>query len=67
MDTVIVPQMEVNTEEDLRHFLELARLEMRHAVARMDERGERIERTLARMDERDRRFAELLHDVQAPL
>ena len=64
MDTVIVPQMEVNTEEDFCRFLELANVEMRHLLARMDERAERSAAINARVDATLDRIEERLRHVQ---
>lgn len=65
MDTVIIPQMEVNTEEDFCRFLELANIEMRHLLARMDERAERSLEINAQTDATLARIEERLRHVQA--
>ena len=65
MDTVIIPQMEVNTEEDFRRFLELANVEMRHLLARMDERAERSAEINARTNANIKSIEERLRHVQA--
>lgn len=65
MDTVIVPQMTVETEEDLSRFLDLANLEMRHLLARMEERSEHSVRVHAQIDATLDRIEERLRHVQA--
>ena len=64
MDAVIIPQMEVNTEEDFCRFLELANLEMRHLLARMDERAKRSAEINARSDANIKRVEERLRHVE---
>ena len=63
MDSVIIPQMEVETEEDFCRFLELANIEMRHLLARMDERAERSAAINARTDAAMQRIEERLRHV----